>query len=156
MFQSITPHIIYVRYQSINRGYQSPVIQTSADANFGLQVASNTGCGGEISNFCSNDRPTHCHPLPPPPLSSSSNSLPSAHPCWFRIVQSLATGILEHLWVGMHRITGRPDNPAFLISGNRPDTRLPCRKSGKAGYRISGRMSAKAVFITLFDTLPKI
>jgi hypothetical protein len=32
----------------------------------------------------------------------------------------------------------RPDNPAFFISGIRPDTRLFCRISDKAGYRISG------------------
>jgi hypothetical protein len=42
--------------------------------------------------------------------------------------------------LGMHRISGRPDNPAFFYI--RPDTRLPClifgRISGKAGYRISG------------------
>jgi hypothetical protein len=54
--------------------------------------------------------------------------------------------------LGMHRISGRPDNPAFFISGRiirpflksgiRPYTRLPCRISGwisgKARYRISG------------------
>jgi hypothetical protein len=56
----------------------------------------------------------------------------------------------------MHRISGRPDNPAFFdirypagyqiaLPDIRPDTRLLCRISGrisgKAGYRISGRIS---------------
>jgi hypothetical protein len=36
----------------------------------------------------------------------------------------------------MHRISGRPDNPAFFDI--RPDTKLVSRISGKAGYRISG------------------
>jgi hypothetical protein len=35
----------------------------------------------------------------------------------------------------------RPDIPAFLISGIRPDTKLVSRISSKAGYRISGRIS---------------
>jgi hypothetical protein len=30
----------------------------------------------------------------------------------------------------------RPDNPAFFISGIWPDTRLPCRISGKANPKI--------------------
>jgi hypothetical protein len=38
----------------------------------------------------------------------------------------------------MHRISVRIIRP-FLISGIRPDTRLACRISGKAGYRISGK-----------------
>jgi hypothetical protein len=45
--------------------------------------------------------------------------------------------IIKWYNIGMHRII-RP----FLLSGIRPDTRLPCRIfgriSGKAGYRISG------------------
>jgi hypothetical protein len=45
----------------------------------------------------------------------------------------------------MHRISGwpdiRPDNPAFLISSIRPDTKLVNRISGKAGHRISGWIS---------------
>jgi hypothetical protein len=41
--------------------------------------------------------------------------------------------------VGMHRISGPIIGP-FLKSGIRPDTRLPCRISGKAGYRISSRI----------------
>jgi hypothetical protein len=40
----------------------------------------------------------------------------------------------------MHRISGRIIRP-FLISSIRPDTRLPCRISSKAGYRISGPIS---------------
>jgi hypothetical protein len=44
-------------------------------------------------------------------------------------------GMLE-----MHQISGRIIRP-FLISCIRPDTKLPCRISGKAGYRMSGRIS---------------
>jgi hypothetical protein len=59
--------------------------------------------------------------------------------------KSYAKGNIEQgLKVGMHRISGRIIRP-FLISGIRPDTRLSCRISGKAGYRISGRISGKCL-----------
>jgi hypothetical protein len=54
-------------------------------------------------------------------------------------------------YLGMHRISGRIIRP-FLISGTRirPDTRLPCRISGKAGYRISGYCLADPIIYLVF------
>jgi hypothetical protein len=41
----------------------------------------------------------------------------------------------------------RPDNPAFF--GIRPNTRLPCRISGTAEYRISGYFNETAAIVTV-------
>jgi hypothetical protein len=45
---------------------------------------------------------------------------------------------MDAFFLGMHRISGWSDIRPFLISGIQPDTILPRRICGKAGYRISG------------------
>jgi hypothetical protein len=45
---------------------------------------------------------------------------------------------LQMFQIGMHRISGRPDNPAFFDIRYPAGYQIVCRISGKTGYRISG------------------
>ena len=75
------------------------------------------------------------------PSLSSQSFIPASHPFSSQpFIPSLSSPAFQ---LGMHRISGWPDNPAFFISSIRPDTGYCNRISGYRKSRISGHIGSK-------------